>query len=285
MTKTKSSQRARETASVAVNQPRSPLVKHSLTDKMDPAPTQTEKIDLPLTDSAIITALLGQLKDEDTLLVNRTGWLLAAQSFLLACYFNASDVNVPHELPYCGRHPLDFHVLIGGLGLFSTFAIFAAILASIKVYLEIRRRINSLADRSNGLAFRDLPRRGIGAGLLCPMMLSTGILAVWSLLTFRLWSCTGMMIMSNILFGLYFVVAPQQNLGSHRGRALALTLSVAIMLFFGAIFTNTFKLFFGHKLSITMSIALGLLVQIPFWVRSRVKASLHRISNTARPEH
>jgi hypothetical protein len=128
----------------------------------------------------IFQTLLGQLNHEDELLAYRTGWLLSTQFALLVGYFTIDKAKLPEILGGIYRRMI---CLIGGL---TTIFIFASMLASLIVFVELRGKIHQLAKQWPDLcieqAMRNLPKVGIGFGLLGPIVLSVIILIVWVLL-------------------------------------------------------------------------------------------------------
>jgi hypothetical protein len=123
-------------------------------------------------------SLLDQLAHEDALLLARTQWLVISQPLLWLAYACIDKTRL------AASPPRDLHRAISVLGLVSTIFILAAILASIKVFIELRTDLYALMVQHPDLPMRRLPRVGIGAGLLCPILLSLAFLCAWSLLTF-----------------------------------------------------------------------------------------------------
>lgn len=123
-------------------------------------------------------SVLEQLNHEDALLLARTQWLLISQTLLLVAYA-CLDAN---RLPAGG--PRNPHRSLAVLGLTSTILIFAAILASLKVYVAVRSQMFALVAEHPDLPMRQLPRVGMGAGLLCPLFLALALICTWTRLVF-----------------------------------------------------------------------------------------------------
>lgn len=147
--------------------------------------------------------LIAQLAQEDNLLVSRTGWLLGSQFLLLVGFVSVDAKRLP------SNPAIDWHRLICGVGLLSTVCIFASILATVKVYVELRSALQALTVVHPDLPMRDLPRIGIGPGLLCPMLLGLIVIFVWTLLTSFSRTAAGLMTISGILFSIHAVLLDQ----------------------------------------------------------------------------
>jgi hypothetical protein len=148
--------------------------------------------------------LIYQLSHEDDLLVSRTGWLLASQFVLLVGYVSVDPKSLP------SNPPVNWHRLICVVGLLSTVCIFSSILAAVKVYVELRSALQVLTVQHADLPMRDLPRVGIGPGLLCPILLALVVMYVWALLTSFSRTVANLVTASGICFGVYAVA-----LGDH----------------------------------------------------------------------
>jgi hypothetical protein len=147
----------------------------------------------------IFQSLLSQIAHEDNLLISRTNWLLASQFLLLIGYVSIDKKKLPLEWL------LDYYRVICVAGVVSTIFIFSAILASVKVFVQIRTTMYSLLAQHPDLPMRELPYVGIGAGLLCPILLSLSILFIWSLFTCGSWWAAILMAISGSLFSMYVV--------------------------------------------------------------------------------
>jgi hypothetical protein len=139
-------------------------------------------------------ALLSQLEHEDTLLLARTQWLVVGQALLFVAYVcidrNRLSTNATVNL----------HQVTSVLGMLTTIFILASILASIKVFVEVRTDLFRLMTDHPDLPMRRLPQVGIGAGLLCPILLSLAVLFTWSLVSFASKWAAALMVISGVLF-------------------------------------------------------------------------------------
>jgi hypothetical protein len=126
----------------------------------------------------IFQSLLSQLAHEDDLLLARTQWLVVSQFLLLLVYVLVDKGKLPAD------QRLNHHRMISILGLVSTVFILGAILAAVKLFVELRTDMFKLMAEHPGLPMRKLGRTGIGAGLLCPILLSLSLVFTWSRLTF-----------------------------------------------------------------------------------------------------
>jgi hypothetical protein len=172
----------------------------------------------------LFQSLLAQIAHEDDLIVARTGWLLASQLPLLAGYLFFKQQKLPGFTLSCDS-------FIATIGILSTVFIFAAILASLKVFIALRGDMYVLTGRYPELPMRALPRFGIGAGLLCPFFLSLGALFVWSLLRFYSWWSAALIAISGLFFGIYIVGAAQHvEPGSYLSWTVKFTMPAAIAL-------------------------------------------------------
>jgi hypothetical protein len=170
----------------------------------------------------VFDALLRQLEHEDSLLVDRTGWLLTAQSFLLVGFFT---IDPSHLQAYKGIK-IDFFVMIGILGLLSSAFILSAVLAAVKVFIEVRTEMHDMLSVNPRLRARKLPRYGVGSGLLCPILLSIVILFIWSLLTLKSWLAASLMGVSGSLFSIYIIGLAHQI--THQRTRVMVTLCLPI---------------------------------------------------------
>lgn len=172
----------------------------------------------------VFDALLRQLEHEDSLLVDRTGWLLTAQSFLLVGFFT---IDTSHLQAYKGIK-IDFFVMIGILGLLSSAFILSAVLAAVKVFIEVRTEMHNILSINPRLRARKLPRYGVGSGLLCPILLSIVILVIWSLLTLKSWVAASLMGVSGSLFSIYIIGLAHQITHKRTRAMIALCLPIGI---------------------------------------------------------
>ena len=126
----------------------------------------------------IFQSLLNQLAHEDVLLLARTQWLVVSQFLLLLVYVLVDKGKLPAD------QRLNHHRMLSILGLVSTIFILGAILAAVKLFVELRTDMFKLMAEHPGLPMRKLDPTGIGAGLLCPILLSLSLVFTWSRLTF-----------------------------------------------------------------------------------------------------
>jgi hypothetical protein len=152
-------------------------------------------------------SLLRQIEHEDILLVQRTGWLLTTQSFLLVGFFTV-DLN---KLLDISIHSFSYYSLIGELGIVSTIIIFLSILAAIKVFIELRSQMHVMVKNYPSLPMRKLPKKGVGTGLLAPIFLCLFILYIWILLTFDSWLYANVSIFFCIISTIFFIENVEGN--------------------------------------------------------------------------
>jgi hypothetical protein len=119
----------------------------------------------------VFRSLLDQIAHEDNLLIGRI-WLLAGNFLLLLVYFPI-DANKPAPRPAIN------HSRLIGMGILSTIFIYSAILASEFEFVSLRIRMLALTTEHADLPMRTLPSVGIGADLLCPILLGLLVLYVW----------------------------------------------------------------------------------------------------------
>ena len=146
----------------------------------------------------VFRSLLDQLAHEDDLLIART-WLLAGDVFLLLVYFSI-DTNKPAPRP-----DINSGRLIGVTGILSTIFIYSAILASEFEFVSLRTRMLALITEHADLPMRTLPGVGIGAGLLCPILLGLLMLYVWVVLTIGSGWTAAVTVVSGLLFAVFFI--------------------------------------------------------------------------------
>lgn len=147
----------------------------------------------------IFQSLLGQLAHEDDLLAARTTWLVTSQTLLLIAYVLATNFgqrthqpkNIADRIPY--------------VGLISSVIIFASIVASLTVYVDLRERLQLLVSQYSDLPLRHLPSSGLGAGLLAPLLLGALSCVFWAFVVAESWMATVALMVSAALLTLYFV--------------------------------------------------------------------------------
>ena len=146
----------------------------------------------------VFRSLLDQIAHEDDLLIART-WLLVGEFLLLLVYFSI-DAN-----KLAPRSTVNHSLLIGSTGIISTIFIYSAILASVFEFVWLRSRIYALAAEHSDLPMRRLPRVGIGAGLLCPILLGLLVLYIWIVLTTSNRWAAALTVVSGLLFAFFFI--------------------------------------------------------------------------------
>ncbi len=150
----------------------------------------------------VFQSLLSQLDHEDDLLSARTQWLVISQMLLFVAYFCIDNKKLQ------ANPPLNYHRVVSALGMVSTIFILAAILAAIKVWVELRSEMLALyAQHSDlpNLPMRKLHKVGIGGALLCSVLLPIALLFTWSLLTFPSRWAAVLMTVSGLLFSLFVI--------------------------------------------------------------------------------
>jgi hypothetical protein len=146
----------------------------------------------------VFRSLLDQIAHEDSLLIART-WLLIGEFLLLLVYFSI-DPNKAAPRP-----AVNHHRLIGFTGIISTIFIYSAILAAEFEFVLLRTRIQALAAEHAELPMRRLPSVGIGAGLVCPILLGLLVLYIWIVLTIGNRWTAALTVVSGLLFAVFFV--------------------------------------------------------------------------------
>jgi hypothetical protein len=177
----------------------------------------------------VFRSLLDQIAHEDELLIGRT-WLLASEFLLLLVYFSI-DVNklAPHTAINHGR-------IIGFMGVLSTVFIYSAILASEFEFVSLRTSMRALTAEHADLPMRTLPGVGIGAGLLCPILLGLLVLYVWVMLTIGRRLTAALTVVSACLFAVFFVgEAHRLTTGSTAELLIKSSLPLALMALVGAV--------------------------------------------------
>jgi hypothetical protein len=168
-----------------------------------------------VTEWNIFQSLLSQMEHEDNLLLARTQWLVLTQLLLLIAYVCTDKRKFPTE------RSLDLHRLFSVLGVVTSVFILSAILAAIKLFVELRTSMFALMAQYPGLPMRKLDRYGVGSGLLCPVLLSLAFLFVWSRLAFSSRLAAWLMTASGVLLST-FVIGLAQELQSGPVRAVLL---------------------------------------------------------------
>jgi hypothetical protein len=124
-------------------------------------------------DVAFYNQLRSRVEHEDNLVVNRTLWLMAAQSFLFTAY--AIGMNGPEDR----RHGILLR-LLPLVGVISSALIFVGVAAALRAMVWFRGALRErVADESRlGLPPLQTPG-GVNAGLAAPLLLPPVFIVVW----------------------------------------------------------------------------------------------------------
>jgi hypothetical protein len=148
----------------------------------------------------VFRSLLSQMDHEDSLLLARTGWLVFTELLLLIAYVCIDKKKLPAD------PPVNHHRMLSVFGVVSTIFILSAILAAIKLFVELRTSMFMLMAEHPDLPMRKLDRNGIGTGLSCPILLSLAFLFLWSRLAFSSRWAAVLMTASALLLSLFVIV-------------------------------------------------------------------------------
>ncbi|RPH40416.1 MAG: hypothetical protein EHM91_11130 [Planctomycetota bacterium] len=133
-----------------------------------------------LDDAAFAALLRVRIEHEDNLIVSRTSWLMASESFLYTAYAIALNgittpgmSNVEHQARLLKLIPL--------VGIACSLLILTGILAAIRAMAWLRKlyRTRLPDDATVGLAPIQTPIPNVAAGLAAPVLLPTVFVIVW----------------------------------------------------------------------------------------------------------
>jgi hypothetical protein len=131
-------------------------------------------------DVAFAALLRARIEHEDDLIVSRTSWLMASESFLYTAYAIALNsmtapgmTNVEHQARLLKLIPL--------VGIACSVLILTGILAAIRAMAWLRKlyRTRVPEEGTLGLAPIQTPLLNVAAGLAAPVLLPTVFVVVW----------------------------------------------------------------------------------------------------------
>ncbi len=131
-------------------------------------------------DLAFAALLRARIEHEDGLIVSRTTWLMASESFLYTAYAIALNGITASGLTNM-EHQARLLKLIPLIGIACSLMILIGILAAIRAMVWLRNLYRSrVADESRlGLAPIQTPTPNVVAGLAAPVLLPVAFILVW----------------------------------------------------------------------------------------------------------
>ena len=130
-------------------------------------------------DVAFAALLRARIEHEDGLIVSRTTWLMASESFLYTAYAIALNgittpgmTNVEHQARLLKLVPL--------IGIACSVMILAGVFAAIRAMVWLRKLYRTRVDETRlGLAPIQTPIPNVVAGLAAPVLLPVVFIVVW----------------------------------------------------------------------------------------------------------
>ena len=129
-------------------------------------------------DVAFAALLRARIEHEDGLIVSRTTWLMASESFLYTAYAIALNgittpgmANVEHQARLLKLIPL--------IGIACSVLILTGILAAIRAMAWLRKLYRTRVREEAGLAPIQTPIPIVAAGLAAPVLLPSVFVVVW----------------------------------------------------------------------------------------------------------
>ncbi|HVE41693.1 MAG TPA: hypothetical protein VNM14_17505 [Planctomycetota bacterium] len=130
---------------------------------------KTNRID----DVAFYNHLRARVEHEDNLIVNRSLWLMAAQSFLFTAY--AIAMNGPEDR----RHGILLR-LLPLVAVISSAMIFVGVAAAVRAMVWLRGALRERVPDESRLGLPPLQTPGgVNAGLAAPLLLPPVFVVVW----------------------------------------------------------------------------------------------------------